>query len=209
MSSRLYDPHQINRRYSRRTQAKGQIIQSKLTNSHRGIDLSLVPMYKAFIQNNPQFGYIPPPTTPAPQISGVTFVDGVSPNTTLELSTASTATLVNDNNFWRFRIEPQEDRGYGFAWFTHAQGSVLFFFFLQGSGSSTVKPSIYVSKQFFSTEPILKYVSFTTTARQCSLVFPQYPSDIILFCGTTDSYDQTIFESTNIPANVMTFPSTS
>lgn len=66
MSNSLFDPHHTNRRYSRRTQHKGQILQAKQCDTPHIINLRLVPIYREFIQNNPYYGTLPTPKPPDP-----------------------------------------------------------------------------------------------------------------------------------------------
>lgn len=65
-----FDPHNLNRRYSRQTQRRGQILQSKIVPRRTTIDLQLLDQYKAFFLCNPQYGLYssppPPPSPPAP-----------------------------------------------------------------------------------------------------------------------------------------------
>lgn len=52
MSSSLFDPHQVNRNYSRKLQAKGQILEAKLCNRPEQIDLTKVQQYVDFALKN-------------------------------------------------------------------------------------------------------------------------------------------------------------
>lgn len=51
----MFDAHYINRKYSRKLQRKAQIIRSRLQNPIDTIDYNLVPMYRAFLERNPQY----------------------------------------------------------------------------------------------------------------------------------------------------------
>ena len=66
----MFDPHRLNRRYSRKTQRNGQIIRSRLIDPPQTIDLHKVQMYRDFILNNPDCGLpgppLPQPPTPPP-----------------------------------------------------------------------------------------------------------------------------------------------
>lgn len=51
----MFDAHYINRKFSRKLQRKAQIIRSRLQNPIDTIDYNLVPMYRAFLERNPQY----------------------------------------------------------------------------------------------------------------------------------------------------------
>lgn len=55
-----YDPHATRRSHQRKYTRKGQVIQAKLVNTPRTIESNLVPMYRQFFINNPQYGIGPP-----------------------------------------------------------------------------------------------------------------------------------------------------
>lgn len=63
----MFDPHRQNRRYSRKTQRRGQIIRSRLIDPPMTIDLNKIAMYRAFLERNPAFGSQGPPLPVPPQ----------------------------------------------------------------------------------------------------------------------------------------------
>lgn len=55
----MFDVHRINRKYSRKTQRNGQIIRSRLKDPPAVIDYNLVPIYRQFLERNPQYLHEP------------------------------------------------------------------------------------------------------------------------------------------------------
>lgn len=75
----MFDPHRQNRRYSRKTQRRGQIIRSRLIDPPMTIDLNKIEMYRAFLDRNPAFGSQGPPLPAPPQPPIPPYPDPVPP----------------------------------------------------------------------------------------------------------------------------------
>lgn len=69
-----YDPQGTRRSHQLKYTRKGQVIQAKLVNTPRTIETNLIPMYRQFFLNNPQYGLtVPPPINYPYNILGIVF----------------------------------------------------------------------------------------------------------------------------------------
>lgn len=176
-----YDPQGTRRSHQRKYTRKGQVIQAKLVNTPRTIENPLIPMYRQFFLNNPQYGIgvVTPSIKTYPYtIDGISFSQVGQPTLIPTFSSFSLSTSFS-NAIATIVTRAPVSKSF---LFTYIPTSTGFFFGCQGFLVDTASTPIYISppSSDFLTYPCTAHstlVSRTTSTNSSFMCGFHFPGD--------------------------------